>query len=161
MPGECLVERDAWLVLLEQLDDVGVTEFRYPGAIVEGLCGDIAGCPVPLQLEDVDYALGIDCEQVDESAMGSWHLAADEQQRLAEDRWIVLDVFLKLRFECYTAWRQTGQAMLVRAPESTSKVISQAWLLSTVSANLQLWAESSSIHLSCNANEAFDGLRGC
>lgn len=30
MPGECLVERDAWLIRLEQLDDVGVTELCYP-----------------------------------------------------------------------------------------------------------------------------------
>ncbi|WP_373648963.1 hypothetical protein [Streptomyces sp. t99] len=68
-----------------EVEDRGVGERLNPGTVVESLGEDFARGAVLLQLQHADDALGVDGEQIDPATVRRVHLAADHEQRLAEN----------------------------------------------------------------------------
>ena len=85
---------------------------------VERLRDDVTRCPVALQFEDVDRALRIDGQQVDEPTVGRGHLPSDQQQRFTQDRRIRFDVVLKLGLKRNPTRVEASQSAAVSSPQS-------------------------------------------
>ena len=71
-------------MVVGDVDDRVAIESAHPRAVVEDLGHDVTRGLVALQLKDVEVALAIDREQVDELAVRGVHLSADDEQPLTE-----------------------------------------------------------------------------
>jgi hypothetical protein len=84
-------------VVVGEVDDRVAVEGAHPRAVVEHLGDDIAWGLVALELQDVEVALAVHGEQVDELAVWRLHLSANDEQPLAEQRRVLLEVLLQRR----------------------------------------------------------------
>src|SRR5665647_1269078 len=110
------VERPVGGVLRVDGEHVLVGQVLDPGAVVQGLRHHVARCLVPLELEDVDGTVTVECEQVNVLAVDGGDLAADQQQRLPKNRRVGLYEVL----EALLAGHPHGQQALdsvIQTPE--------------------------------------------
>lgn len=84
-------------VAVGQVDEGVTIERAHPCAVVEYLRHDVARRPVPLELQHVKVALAVHGEEIDDLAERRPHLPPDDEQPLAEQRRILLQVLLQRR----------------------------------------------------------------
>ncbi len=98
---------------------LGLVQFQPndPGAVVEDLRHHLAWGPVALELDDVQVAIGIHGEDIDELAVGSQHLAADDQDVQSQHRRVCDQHVLQAGFQIQRRVAQRYRAAVGHPPD--------------------------------------------